>query len=944
MSTTLETLINFLDLDGYRYTQNPAQPTLWLPPQASTLPTHTIQLDLSEDGELLRFTVPQLLNLADCPHRDVVLEALLSFSYRLKMLRFEYDPTDGEVRASIELPLEDVALTQRQFQRCLRGLVDLVGQRVLPPIQEMLVTGVLPQTQEPELPAGLMEELTSLLTKLQGSEELGSEPLALLEQMLGMHQLLGTNQENPAEALLQALLQAERTTGDAGAVHGVMRVNLGQVNAGLGAAMRNLGQQLEGQPPEQVEMMAGLLENTCISIRQFPGGKYRDVQEIAIAGYSVVLQLRQHDPVKRAGTLNNLGNAYRTLAQLGVEPQPHLQRAIRTYEEAIVIRRQPGLERDLSGTLNNLGIAYRTLAELGVEPQPHLQRAIAAYREALQTFKPTLLPLDCLQTGRNLGNLAFKEGWWDIALEGYSPAIAAVEQTRAWATDDTQRRELLENAILVYNNAIQCHLNLEQYDQAILLTERARSRHLVELMATNDAYKKGDIPTDVLNYLEQYKDLEARIQAERQRQRSQTSDDQKSAAPTGTKRLPTLPALNLTTATLEALVARKDEVWARLRDLDPVLAGSEAVPKLQLTDLQCLVDTPQTALLAFYSTNDDTHILILRHSPTGQPLITRHTCPGQGYATLQAWIRQQWLGTYDTHNPLGFQAWRDAMPTRLAELAQRLSLPDLVAQHLAGIEELILIPHILLHIIPFAALPLNPSHPPASASTGKAGEPEYLGDRFRLRYAPSAQVLKYCHDRPDIPTPAHPATVEDATSDLAWAAFECETIAQSWGIPSDRRLQKQAATADRYHDLLTEQPCTFFHSSHHAGSNLAHPLESGLLLSDRVVTLAELIYWRAPHLSEVFLSCCETNLGNPSLTDDLLTLGAGFLCAGARAVISTLWAVDDLASAIFCIFYYQQRHPNSQRPQVDRATTLQRSQQHLRNLTGADIKKSIGLS
>jgi CHAT domain-containing protein len=89
---------------------------------------------------------------------------------------------------------------------------------------------------------------------------------------------------------------------------------------------------------------------------------------------------------------------------------------------------------------------------------------------------------------------------------------------------------------------------------------------------------------------------------------------------------------------------------------------------------------------------------------------------------------------------------------------------------------------------------------------------------------------------------------------------------------------------------------------------LNDPLNSALELGDGNITLGQLMSpsWRFDKtLSDVFLSCCETGLGTPEITDDILTLSAGFLCAGARSVISTLWAVDDLATALFSLFYYQ---------------------------------------
>ncbi|WP_317112298.1 CHAT domain-containing protein [Chroococcidiopsis sp. SAG 2025] len=73
-------------------------------------------------------------------------------------------------------------------------------------------------------------------------------------------------------------------------------------------------------------------------------------------------------------------------------------------------------------------------------------------------------------------------------------------------------------------------------------------------------------------------------------------------------------------------------------------------------------------------------------------------------------------------------------------------------------------------------------------------------------------------------------------------------------------------------------------------------------------------------------------------TDDVLTLATGFLCAGARSVISTLWSVDDLATAIFSILYHQnrhQRHGNMNRPQA-----LQQAQQTLRVMTGSILDQT----
>ncbi len=89
---------------------------------------------------------------------------------------------------------------------------------------------------------------------------------------------------------------------------------------------------------------------------------------------------------------------------------------------------------------------------------------------------------------------------------------------------------------------------------------------------------------------------------------------------------------------------------------------------------------------------------------------------------------------------------------------------------------------------------------------------------------------------------------------------------------------------------------------------------------------------RLPHLSDVFLSCCETGLGVTEITDDILTLSAGFLCAGARSIVSTLWSVDDLATALFSLFYYQHRQQGKSRPEA-----LQHAQIKLRQFKQDDL-------
>ena len=294
----------------------------------------------------------------------------------------------------------------------------------------------------------------------------------------------------------------------------------------------------------------------------------------------------------------------------------------------------------------------------------------------------------------------------------------------------------------------------------------------------------------------------------------------------------------------------------------------------------------------------------------------------------------------------------DAIPDILAQLAQHLDFSTLIQQHLQGIAELILVPHRLLHQIPFAAIPVCADRRGDTGTRGRGEEgcilgkelsrPEsaltedsiYLGDLFQLRQVPNTQVLEFCQNRPE-PNPANPhGTVEDATDDLPCANFEGERIAQLLKIPPENRLRGPNATVTRYRHLIAQTHTLL--SSHHAQSRLDSPLESALVLADGTITLGQLLTpaWRLPHLSDIFLSCCETGLGfSADSIDDPLNLAAGFLCAGARNVVSTLWSVDDLATSLFTIRYYHHRQT------CNRPAALQAAQRDLRTLTGKDLKR-----
>ncbi len=104
-----------------------------------------IVVQLDEEGEFFKLFMPEVLTgVQDHPHKAQILQTMLVISWETKMLQWEYDPMYGEIRAIIEFPLEDAELTERQFDRCFNGLVEMVDVWAIPRLEEVLATGTDP--------------------------------------------------------------------------------------------------------------------------------------------------------------------------------------------------------------------------------------------------------------------------------------------------------------------------------------------------------------------------------------------------------------------------------------------------------------------------------------------------------------------------------------------------------------------------------------------------------------------------------------------------------------------------------------------------------------------------------------------------------------------------------------------------------------------------------
>ena len=213
-----------------------------------------------------------------------------------------------------------------------------------------------------------------------------------------------------------------------------------------------------------------------------------------------------------------------------------------------------------------------------------------------------------------------------------------------------------------------------------------------------------------------------------------------------------------------------------------------------------------------------------------------------------------------------------------------------MASHLNGVDELTIVPHGLLHYLPFSAL-----------HDGRA----HIIQNHTIRISPNASLLKYVSAAPDMESPiAVPWGAEVAAvgysmnGQLPEAPREAERVAELFG---GRPLLELEATSDAIRTIASQ--VRLLHLATHAEFRADNPLFSGLALADRWLTTLDLFNWRTS-ASLVTLSACQTGKGVIGGGDEVLGLLRALLYAGARSIVASLWPVQDQVTSRFMTELY----------------------------------------
>jgi hypothetical protein len=235
------------------------------------------------------------------------------------------------------------------------------------------------------------------------------------------------------------------------------------------------------------------------------------------------------------------------------------------------------------------------------------------------------------------------------------------------------------------------------------------------------------------------------------------------------------------------------------------------------------------------------------------------------------------------------------------------ALLDAARPHVSGARRVLLAPDGPAHLVPWNL----------AAALGRWEDLD--GDDLTVVTVSALAAMTALRRRPRS-TAAGPAlVVGDPRGDLHHAKEEASVVAEMLGV--EPLLGAAAGTAAVAEHLPAAR---VVHLATHASFQPGWPLDSGVALSDGDLTARQALELELD-ADLVVLSACETAVSDALAGEELAGLTQAFLLAGARALVVSLWEVDDRASAVLMQEFHAAR-----RSGTDISAALHLAAKHVR--------------
>jgi len=583
-----------------------------------------------------------------------------------------------------------------------------------------------------------------------------------------------------------------------------------------------------------------------------------------------------------ATTLNNMGLVYRKLGRF--------EKALEVLEEALRIDRRINSRWAIAYDLRNKGLTLlrmgrpddaiplfeealpiaavignrinqsKTLLALGeaLSMGDRVEEATGRLKEALAFSRSMALREVEWRALFGLARLRLRQGEKAEAKALLFSAVEVIEGMRAEIRLEQLKDGFIADKMEVYETLIPLLLDLGETESAFDMAERSRARNLIDLLGNQRLNLRGVMDQRLYDRM---RALKARAREQERLLAQADTEAEKSVYG---------PALR-------RVQDQYRDLMLEIQESNPELATLVSVDPLTLSEIQEHLDSG-IALLAYYVVPQEVLCWLvgpqsveLFRIPVDRELLGRTVLDYRRKIQNLEPLEKQ---SRELHE------WLLSMP-----LSQAGSLRAL------GI-----IPHGTLHYLSFSTL-----------YDGKA----YLVERYPLFYMPGASVLRYTLQRrkagknlrvlaianPDLGNP---------TLDLPFTEHEVASI--GWNFPDITVLTGERATESWVVDHVSE--FGIIHLASHGEYDPINPLFSEVKLvkdskADGDLEAAEVFGLRI-EADLVLLSACQTGLGKVTKGDDVIGMNRAFLYAGTHAIISSLWRVSDISTALLVKHFYRE--------------------------------------
>ncbi|MCH2022561.1 MAG: CHAT domain-containing protein [Saprospiraceae bacterium] len=592
-------------------------------------------------------------------------------------------------------------------------------------------------------------------------------------------------------------------------------------------------------------------------------GNYNKAVEYYNKALKILLELHGNYHPKIASIYYDLGQAS--------FKEKNITKASQYYDSAQLAVQFPG--NSGKGFIENdsLNVSDKTVLLKVLEAQAHLLLALGKVNEAYNTTLTAVMVLEKMRNG-------FKE-------EG-------------------SKLFILQKMIPIYELSIRLAHDLylktnevRYIHAAFQLVEKSKAMLLLDALKTEEARHFGNVPKDLL-------DEERRLVRERGRYEKLLFEAKSSANEKGINRNQKA-LLNLKRAS-EKLQSVLEKDYPKYHELkyDTKIASLEQVQN-NLNEKTALVEFfigneyiyifsvyKDTIMLTSIPVNDNFEDLIkdLRRSLTDVNLITQN---------LDSAF-------------LLFAPNARSIYTEYVEPALRLN----------GIERLIFIPDGLLNYIPFGVL--LTSEP--NLKKTNFNQLSYLIKQFNINYHYSATLMLFSRESPktngqmlamassynnanfinnnELESRHH--TIRLSVGDLPGAKKE---VAYLSNIFSGKFLYGEQANEAEFKLLTQKEDYSIIHLAMHGIVDKKQPEYSSLVFTYTKNKEDNLLHAYELNLLDintdlVVLSACETGYGKYERGEGVVSLGRGFMYAGAPSMVMTLWPINDAATSVLISSFY----------------------------------------